>query len=255
MSENGVICCNMTRSVKSSTRRWKEQHGVCSHGHLCTFKANSLTKQYYRFSTSILISRGVYQAQPKCLGDMGLRSGDERKQIMKQKLARTGPSTGRGWQYVLWTKMYGEPSMLGREERVKEREGRREPQLSSEVGAGERREKNGTLGTRKESREPAPGWKEMPGFIAPYYGSKEEMETAFCVGNKGIYPSPKTKGGQFRARVEKWHSRLEGNFLLRLQAYCCCPRWEVDFIPPNMLGIPSLRTKEVSGIMVLLFPR
>lgn len=66
-----------------------------------------------------------------------------------------------------------------------------------EAGAGEPREKNGTLGTSKESREPAPGWKEMPSVIAPYYGSKEEMETAFCVGNKGIYPSPKTKGGQF----------------------------------------------------------
>lgn len=76
------------------------------------------------------------------------------------------------------------------------REGGRETQLSSEVEAGEPREKNETLGTRKESHKPARGQKEMPSFIAPYYGSKEEMKTAFCVGNKGIYPSPSTKGGK-----------------------------------------------------------
>lgn len=95
------------------------------------------------------------------------------------------------------------------------------------------------MGTRKESHKPARGQKEMPSFIAPYYGSKEEMKTAFCVGNKGIYPSPSTKEGKAiqSLKLGNGTSRLEGHFLFKLQACYCFSRWEVDSIPPNALDI------------------
>lgn len=47
------------------------------------------------------------------------------------------------------------------------------------VGAGEAREKNENLGTRKGSQEPSLGWKEKSGFIVPYNGFQEEIKKSF----------------------------------------------------------------------------
>ena len=44
------------------------------------------------------------------------------------------------------------------------------------VGAGEAREKNENLGTRKGNQEPALGWKEKSGLVASYKGFQEEIK-------------------------------------------------------------------------------
>lgn len=46
------------------------------------------------------------------------------------------------------------------------------------VRAGEAREKNESLGTRKENQEPALGWKEKSDFIAPWNRLGEKMKEA-----------------------------------------------------------------------------